>query len=217
MVFPLCTCFWLIITSTPASKKCYETWSLTIPSFRELLRSRTAWAIVVVVPNMVFLTSPLIRTATAGECLGRRKAQRWRHLPIRRHAVGNLRGGCWQSPLQRRTVVQRSLVELQVEPRPQSLWSLGVERNRSLRGTYRDFVILLSPGSLNIIVSSYFNVCREDVPSSASRVDSLEMLAWVTPRFVGSLCGMLRNLVCVAPDTVLNEVKEEDILGFILR
>ena len=47
--------------------------------------------------------------------------------------------------------------------------------------------------------------------------ESLEILAWVSPRFVGSLSGLLTNLVLVSPETVLHKVKDEDMLGIFAR
>lgn len=66
---------------------------------------------------------------------------------------------------------------------------------------------------------SSLDVFRNDNRSSTSptSVESLEILAWVSPRFVGSLSGLVTNLVQVSPETVLDKVKGEDVLGIFVR
>lgn len=68
------------------------------------------------------------------------------------------------------------------------------------------------PALFSTLISYFF---RNDFSSSISpmSVGSLETLSWVTPRLVGSLSNLVNNLLCVSPEVVLKEVKDEDILG----
>ena len=63
-----------------------------------------------------------------------------------------------------------------------------------------------------------FDLFRNENPSTSPvSSESIEILAWVSPRFVGSLSGLLTNLVQVSPETVLDKVKDEDVLANFVR